>query len=51
MKYNPDWQKKNLKCHFCGTNLSVKYLVVIKDGNTEKEVCSCNRCVFLNEVK
>lgn len=51
MKYNPDWIKKELKCYFCGSNQSVKYLVVVKDGNTEKEVCSCNRCVFLNEVE
>ena len=51
MKYNSEWRNKKLRCHFCGTNLSVKYLVVIKDGNSEKEVCCCNRCVFQNEVK
>lgn len=50
MKYNPDWRNKSLKCYFCGSNLSVKYLVVVKDGNVEKEVRSCNKCVFLHDV-
>ena len=51
MKYIPDWNKKSLKCYFCGDDRSVKYKVVITENNTEKEVCTCNKCVFLHVVK
>ena len=38
----PNWNKKDLRCHFCGTNKSVKY-----ESNVDGEkVCVCNRCVL-----
>ena len=36
------WSEKNLECHFCGTNKSVKYEANV-NGN---RVCVCNRCVL-----
>ena len=41
----PDWSKKNLVCHFCGTNKSVKYEKHI-NGN---KVYACNRCVLIKD--
>lgn len=46
MKFNliPEWSNKNLKCHFCGTNRSVKY-----EANVNRnKICVCNRCVLIN---
>ena len=51
MKYIADWQKKSLKCYFCGNDQSVKYQVVIMENDKAKEVCSCNKCIFLHEIK
>ena len=51
MKYIANWRDKGLKCYFCGTNMSVKYQVTIMENDTEKKVCSCNRCIFLHEIK
>ena len=51
MKYIADWQKKSLKCYFCDNDRSVKYKVIIVEDGKEKEVCSCNKCIFLNEIK
>ena len=42
MKLIPNWQNKNLKCHYCGTTKSVKYAV----SNYGAVVCACNRCVL-----
>lgn len=55
---NPNWQNKNLQCHFCRNTQSVKYKtkVVIIDTipaskNAEKEICICNKCaLFMHEV-
>lgn len=54
----PDWQNKNLTCHFCGEKRSVKYktkVVVIDtlpDKEDKKEVCVCNKCaLLLNDIK
>ena len=47
-EYIPNWQGRNLRCHFCGTNLSVKYAVKIFDpvvSDKPTKVCSCNKCV------
>ena len=38
----PEWNKKNLECHFCGTNKSVKYEANVSDN----KVCVCNRCAL-----
>lgn len=43
-------KRKNCKCHFCGTDKSVKYLVEIFDpivANKTTEVCCCNKCYAL----
>ncbi len=47
MKFNiiSEWSKKNLHCHFCGTNKSVKYEANVS-GN---KVCVCNRCVLIKD--
>lgn len=50
MKYLPDWQNKNLRCHFCGETRSVKYTVRIFDpviSERPTEVCCCNKCALL----
>ena len=41
----PNWSKKNLECHFCGTNKSVKYEMDV-DG---KKIYSCNKCVLIKD--
>lgn len=48
MKMIPVDERKNYRCHFCGTDLSVKYKIDIPDkyGN-QIEVPSCNRCCFV----
>lgn len=51
MQYNSNWQKNKTKCYFCGTNMSVKYIVTLKDDIEERRVFCCNKCVFLNEIK
>lgn len=54
-KLIPDWNKKNLRCHFCGATKSVKYEMEIFDpvvSNEKTKVCVCNKCVLggiLNE--
>lgn len=53
MKFKPipDWNKKNLQCHFCKKTKSVKYSMMIHDPWSDrddvKEVCVCNRCVLI----
>ena len=52
MRLIPNWRDQNLTCHFCGTKKSVKYKmkVIVADlvsAETEREVCTCNRCVLL----
>ena len=37
------WSSKNLECHFCGTNRSVKYEANING----KKICVCNKCVLI----
>ena len=48
MKLIPDWQNKNLTCHFCGETRSVKYELEIHDfeSDTPKVVCVCNKCAL-----
>ena len=44
----PDWNKKNLRCYFCGETRSVKYATEIHDPaflDGSVKVCVCNRCV------
>lgn len=41
LKLIDNWQNKNLKCHFCGTTKSVKY-VFSRNGAV---VCACNKCI------
>ena len=39
------------KCHFCGSNKSVKYIVTIPDKFDNKiEVPCCNMCALLNNL-
>ena len=40
-----NWNKKNLNCHFCGTNKSVKYEASV-DG---AKVHICNRCALTED--
>lgn len=49
MKLLPLDERKNIKCHFCGTNKSVKYMVrVVKDRtNAHITVPCCNRCALI----
>lgn len=54
MRIIPNWQKKNLCCHFCGETRSVKYEIevfdpVISDKSTF--VCVCNRCVLRYDMR
>lgn len=51
--YNPNWLNEDLKCHFCGETRSVKYKTKIfiidtipNNGESEKEVCTCNKCAL-----
>lgn len=47
-RLNPNWREQNIRCYFCGTANSVKYLAKIVDpviSTEETEVCCCNRCV------
>lgn len=49
MKLIEDWQKRKLKCHFCGTTKSVKYSVKVLDpviSSKQTEVCCCNKCIL-----
>lgn len=39
-------ERQTNQCHFCGTNLSVKYVVEITSDSEPKEVCACNKCVL-----
>lgn len=48
MKYIENWPNKNLTCHFCGTDKSVKYEVEIKDADGKiHSVPCCNMCALL----
>ena len=50
MKLIPKWQDKLLRCHFCGTNKSVKYAVELHGAicdNKPLEVSVCNKCALL----
>lgn len=38
----PNWEEKKLKCHFCGTQKSVKYAVSIYGAVK----CACNKCAL-----
>lgn len=50
MQYIPDWQHKDLKCHFCGETRSVKYIVAVIDPVVDSkatEVYCCNKCALM----
>lgn len=49
MKLLPLNERENIKCHFCGTNKSVKYTVkTIEDRSlTHIVVPCCNKCVWI----
>ena len=47
MQLIPNWQDKNLECHFCKTTKSVKYAVYM--GGTV--VCACSKCALKYGVK
>ena len=49
MRIIPNWQKKKLRCHFCGETRSVKYEIEVFDpviSDKPTFVCVCNRCVL-----
>ena len=47
----PSDKRQNYKCHFCDTNLSVKYVVEITDKVIDPHkpirTCCCNKCITL----
>lgn len=45
----PPSKRKELKCHFCGSDKSVKYQAEIPDPitNEPRQINVCNRCYFL----
>ena len=48
-KLIPDWNKRNLRCHFCGATKSAKYEMEVFDpvvDSKPSKVCVCNRCVL-----
>ena len=54
MKYIPNWQNKDLQCHFCGERRSVKYYARIAMGNGfvpsgMTDVPCCNKCALLKD--
>lgn len=55
MKYIENWDKKNLRCHFCGSTHSVKYVIDIFDHTIDNKkptkVCACNKCALLHEKR
>lgn len=54
LKLIADWHKQKLRCHFCGTEKSVKYLGTVLDPVVDSkpiEVCICNRCVAVYNDK
>ena len=45
----PNWQNKNLRCHFCNEVKSVKYEAEIFDPvifDKPVTVCVCNKCAL-----
>lgn len=43
-------QKTQLRCHFCGTGLFVKYMVSVFDpvvSSKSTTVACCNKCVLI----
>ena len=50
MKLIPNWRNMILRCHFCGTRNSVKYIVELHGAiydNKPFEVCACNKCALI----
>lgn len=53
----PKEKRENKRCYFCGTDLSVKYIVEVFDpvlANEPSKVCACNKCALYfnrNEIK
>lgn len=45
----PNWQNKNLRCHFCDETRSVKYETEVFDpviSDKPTMVCICNKCAL-----
>lgn len=45
----PNWQNKNLRCHFCNETRSVKYETEVFDpviSDKPTMVCVCNKCAL-----
>ena len=54
MRIIPNWQKKNLRCHFCGETRSVKYEIEVFDpviSDKPTFVCVCNRFALHYDMK
>lgn len=48
----PIEKRKNKRCYFCGTSLSVKYITEVFDpvlADEPSRVCVCNRCITKEE--
>ena len=46
----PTEKRQNYRCHFCGTNKSVKYVTEIIDPVIDSKptrVCCCNKCILI----
>lgn len=54
LKVVENWDKKNLRCYFCGETKSVKYSIEIFDpvlAENPTRVCVCNRCAMRQKAK
>lgn len=54
IKMVENWNKKDLRCYFCGEGRSVKYLVPVLDPTIKthpREVYCCNKCVLKIHIK
>lgn len=50
IKFIKDWDKRQLRCHFCGETRSVKYETEVFDPVLDTKptmVCMCNKCALL----
>lgn len=54
VKLIADWKNKKLRCHFCGSEKSVKYEATIFDSNIDNKkskICCCNKCALVYNNK
>ena len=48
----PIADRPKYRCHFCGTNKSVKYITEVYDpviDSKPTKVCCCNKCIITKE--